>query len=253
MGRSAEARVGFLTIIGDPLRWQRLGFDVDADGSIRFLDCSIRLIDARRPGLLRDDGSDDEPAPSGLIGWELTTGDVHVDLDVDDQVDVHGDVHGDRERGSGSDGTEDPLEIDGLATRFISAQAPRLVEHGNGATSLDHVVVLTGSLERTSAAIEAATGAPLKRIRDLDQMRQGFHRLGVGGLIVEIVERPELAEHPVSMFWGFVVNVADLDATVEMIGPDMIGPAKPAVQAGRRIATIRREARIGVPLAFMST
>jgi hypothetical protein len=245
MGRSAEVRVGFLTIIGDPLRWQRLGFDVDADGSIRFLDCSIRLIDVRRPGLIRDDGSDDEPASSGLIGWELTTGDVRVDLDVD--------VHVDRERGAGSDGAEDALEIDGLATRFISAQTPRLVEHGNGAIGLDHVVVLTGSLERTSAAIEAATGAPLKRIRELDQMRQGFHRLGVGGLIVEIVERPELAEHPVSMFWGFVVNVADLDATVEMIGPDMIGPAKPAVQAGRRIATIRREARIGVPLAFMST
>jgi hypothetical protein len=241
MGRSAEVRVGFLTIIADPLRWQRLGFDVDADGSIRFLDCSIRLIDARRPGLIRDDGSDDEPAPSGLIGWELTTGGIHVD------------VHVDPARGAGSDDTEDPLEIDGLATRFISAQTPRLVEHGNGATGLDHVVVLTGSLERTSAAIEAATGAPLKRIRELDQMRQGFHRLGVGGLIVEIVERPELAEHPVSMFWGFVVNVADLDATVEMIGPDMIGPAKPAVQAGRRIATIRREARIGVPLAFMST
>jgi hypothetical protein len=78
MGGSAEVRVGFLTIIGDPLRWQRLGFDVDADGSIRFLDCSIRLIDARRPGVLRDDGIGDDPAPPGLIGWELTTGDVHV-------------------------------------------------------------------------------------------------------------------------------------------------------------------------------
>jgi hypothetical protein len=237
MGRSAEVRVGCLTIIGDPLRWQRLGFSVDADGLIRFLDTSIRLIDPRRPGLSGGDGSDDDPAPSGLIGWELTPDDGRGDLPG----------------GGGSDGIDDVLEIDGLATRFVSAPAPTLVEHGNGATGLDHVVVLTGSLERTSTAIEAATGAPLKRVRELDQMRQGFHRLGGGGLIVEIVERPELIDHSASMFWGFVANVADLDATVEMIGPEMIGPAKPAVQAGRRIATIRRDARIGVPLAFMST
>lgn len=231
MGRSAVVRVGFLTLSGDPLRWQRLGFAVDAGGVIRFLDTSIRLIDERRRS---DDaqGSDGaeraDTTKSGLLGWELT-----------------GDV-------MSSGATSDIIDIDGLATRVVAAEPPQLVEHDNGASGLDHVVVVTGSLERTSAAIERATAAPLKRIRELEQMRQGFHRLGDGGLIVEIVERPELTEEPTSMFWGFVVNVADLDAAVAMIGPDLIGPAKSAVQPGRQIATVRREAGLGVPLAFMS-
>lgn len=220
MGRSAEVRVGFLTLSGDPLRWQRLGFAVDAGGVIRFLDTSIRLIDER--------GRASGDTATGLLGWELT-----------------GDI-----RSSGA--TSDLIDIDGLMTRVVAAEPPQLVEHDNAASGLDHVVVVTGSLERTSAAIERATAAPLKRIRELEQMRQGFHRLGDGGLIVEIVERPELAEEPTSMFWGFVVNVADLDAAVAMIGPDLIGPVKSAVQPGRQIATVRREAGLGVPLAFMS-
>ena len=56
-----------------------------------------------------------------------------------------------------------------------------LVEHPLGAIGLDHVVVTTDSLERTCAAIEAATGAPLKRVREVGEIRQGFHRLGGAG------------------------------------------------------------------------
>lgn len=141
--------------------------------------------------------------------------------------------------------------IDGLPTRVVAEPAPSLAEHPNGAIELDHVVVLTSSLDRTCAAIESATGAPLKRVREVGAMRQGFHRVGTGGLIVEVVERPEVTAAEAA-FWGVVINVRDLDAAIEMIGPDLIGPAKAAVQPGRRIATVRGAAGLGTAVALMS-
>lgn len=145
----------------------------------------------------------------------------------------------------------DVTSIDGLPTRVVAEPSPSLAEHPNGAIELDHVVVLTSSLDRTCSAIEAATGAPLKRVREVGTMRQGFHRVGTGGLIVEVVERPEVTGDEAE-FWGVVINVRDLDAAVEMIGPDRIGAPKDAVQPGRRIATVRGGAGLGTAVALMS-
>jgi hypothetical protein len=142
-------------------------------------------------------------------------------------------------------------EIDGITTVAADLMEPVLCDHPNSGTELDHVVVMTNSLDRTCGAITEATGAPLKRIRDLGSMRQGFHRIGRGGLIVEVVERPEITE-AVASLWGVVINVADLDHAVEMIGSDLIGAAKDAVQPGRRIATLRSEAGLGTAVALMS-
>ncbi len=52
--------------------------------------------------------------------------------------------------------------------------------------------------------------------------------------------------------FGLVVNVVDLDAVCERWGKDVIGVPKPAVQPGRRIATVRSAAGLGVPVAFMT-
>jgi len=227
MGHGGVARVRFLEITGDPLRWQRLGFTVDAAGVIWFLETSLRFESGSgRPESNRADETSSSDPDGQLVGWVLS------DLfgDDDDTADV----------------------VDGLRTSVAQPEAPWIVEHHNGAVGIDHVVVLTGSIERTSDAIERATGAPLKRIRELADMRQGFHRIGAGGLIVELVERRELSDLQSARWWGFVVTVADLDSAVASIGADLIGLPKPAVQPGRRIATVRREAGIGVPLAFMS-
>ena len=145
-----------------------------------------------------------------------------------------------------------PGDIDGLSTSVLAEPpAPVLVDHPNGAIGLDHVVVTTNALERTCSAIEAATGAPLRRVREVGEIRQGFHRLGGGGLIVEVVERAGLPDGPAS-FWGLVVNVEDLEAAVDLIGPEGIGPARSAVQPGRSIATVRAELGLGVPVALMT-
>ena len=91
-------------------------------------------------------------------------------------------------------------DLDGLPTDSVAPMGPVYADHPIGATGLDHVVVMTSDLERTSEAIAGATGCALKRIREVGSMRQGFHR--IGGLIVELVERPEIPDGPAA-FWGW--------------------------------------------------
>jgi hypothetical protein len=148
-------------------------------------------------------------------------------------------------------GTRDTADIDGLATEVVAPVTPVYADHPLGASGLDHVVVSTADLERTSGAIAAATGCELKRIREVGSMRQGFHRIGRGGLIVELVERPDLPAGPAT-FWGLVLIVADLDAAYELLGADRISAPKDAAQPGRRIATIRGEVGLGLPVALMT-
>jgi len=104
--------------------------------------------------------------------------------------------------------------------------------HPNGAFAVDHVVVFTGSLDRTVTALQAA-GLDLRR-RD---ERMAFLRLGP--YILEVVERDD----DPARFWGLVVVVDD-PGTVPGAGP-----AKNAVQPGRRIATVKG---LGTALAVMS-
>lgn len=145
-----------------------------------------------------------------------------------------------------------PGSIDGLATEVVPSFPPLFADHPLGATGLDHVVVLTPDLERTSAAIADATGSELRRVREVGTMRQGFHRLGPGGLIVELVERPEVPAGAAS-FWGLVLNVADLDGACARLGPERVSAPKDAVQPGRRIATVSPAAGLGFPVALMTS
>ncbi len=142
--------------------------------------------------------------------------------------------------------------IDGVATQVISEHqpTPELI-HELAVTAIDHIVITTGSLERTCGAITEQLGLPLKRIRDAGHgVRQGFHR--AGSLILEIVERPDLAPETPAEIWGAVFVVDDLDAAVAWLGPDAIGAPRDAVQNGRRIASFKKEVGLGLPVALMS-
>lgn len=153
---------------------------------------------------------------------------------------------------SGIDTALDATPIDGLATEVVDAGPPIFGQHELGASGLDHVVVMTNDLDRTTGAIAQATTSELKRVRQVGAMRQGFHRIGRGGLIVEVVERPDVEEGPAT-FWGLVLNVDDLDVACERIGDGRISPPKDAVQPGRRIATIDTAVGLGLPVALMTT
>lgn len=149
----------------------------------------------------------------------------------------------------GLDDPDPPASVDGLVTVPASPPAAGAAAHPLGAVGVDHVVVATPDLERTSAAITAATGAPLRRIREVGAMRQGFHR--AGEVVVEVVTFPDLPAGPAA-FWGLVLTVADLAAAADLLGPERIGPIKDAVQPGRRIATVRIDAGLGCRVALIS-
>jgi len=137
------------------------------------------------------------------------------------------------------------IEVEGMASERPdglplvggdAAPAGVPAPHPNGATVVDHVVALTGSLARTVAALEAA-GLDLRRSTGT----MAFFRLGP--TILEVVERG--GDPP--RLWGLVVVVPALEG----LGP-LVGAPKDAVQPGRRIATVSREAGLGAALALMT-
>jgi len=218
-----------LTVADDPARWAALGFDV-VDHCCQIGSVWLRFVEPA-------EGSDAPTAEAhlpaspalapGIAGWSLR----------------------DAQR----------TELDGLATT-ISERPPSepAPAHPNGVLSIDHVVAASPDLDRSVAALQAA-GLDLRRVREeptpAGAPRQAFFRLG--GEILELIQEPQevIARaggpgHPVR-FWGLALLVEDLDATAERLAPH-VGEVRAAVQAGRRIATVRRSAGLAVPLALMS-
>jgi len=139
--------------------------------------------------------------------------------------------------------------IDGLLTTHGAPSDAAAPTHPNGILGFDHVVVNTAHLEHTCDEIAAATDAPLKRIREAGEIRQGFHRLGE--LIVEVVTHPGV-DTPQASFWGLALNVSDIDSLYERCGDELMSAPKTAVQPGRRIASFRKQAGLGLPVAVMT-
>ena len=142
--------------------------------------------------------------------------------------------------------------IDGLPTRLgPDPPAGEPPAHPNGVVAIDHLVVLTPRLERSVAALEDA-GAELRRIRTDDTAlgpgRQAFFRLGEP--VLEVVEDGRMRDGEPARFWGITFATDDLDGAAALLG-DRLGSVRDAVQPGRRIATVRREAGLGLPVALI--
>lgn len=142
--------------------------------------------------------------------------------------------------------------LDGLPTALSTAAPATGAQHTNGATHIDHVVLLSPDLPRTTSAIEAL-GIEQRGERETDTygapMRQVFFRLGE--VILELVGGTEPGEGDPG-FFGLAITVSDLDAAAALLG-DHLGNAKDAVQEGRRIATLRhRDLGMSVATALMS-
>jgi hypothetical protein len=109
------------------------------------------------------------------------------------------------------------------------------VEHPNGATGIDHIVVLTPDLD---AAVERLRSQRLdyRRTREAgDGMRQAFFVLGP--CLLELAGPVEGEER----LWGVTLVARDL--------APFGGTPKDAVQPGRRITTVKD---LGFPVAVMT-
>jgi hypothetical protein len=150
---------------------------------------------------------------------------------------------------------ESVTDIDGLATAHVEPAPLERVHHPLGVRSIDHLVVMTPNVERTTGAVERSLGVPLRRTRDGESagraVRQTFFRLGE--VILEIVGPPEPdPEGGPAQFWGLALTVDSIEHAEHFLGPERLGPSRAAVQAGRSIATVRSAAGFRVPVALMS-
>jgi hypothetical protein len=208
-----------LTIADPPEAWRDCGFEVAGDECVVG---EVRIRFAPREGA------------RGIVGWSLR-GLESTDLD----------------------GL--PMSRSESRTHLSPDTGGKCVQvtHPNGVTGLDHVVAISPDLDRSVAALEAA-GLDLRRIREeptpAGAPRQAFFRLGAP--ILEVVQEPAEAteraggDRP-AFFWGLAFVAPDLDRTVELLG-ERVSEARPAVQPGRRIATLRRSAGLSVPVALMT-
>jgi hypothetical protein len=150
--------------------------------------------------------------------------------------------------------------LDGLACSRPAwadepAREPVARAHPNGVVAIDHVVVRTGDTGRTVGAFEEA-GLVLRRTRSTTThgapVRQCF--LWAGDVILEVVGPADGAPGPTDRagLFGLAFVSDDLDRTAADLGP-LLGPARDAVQPGRRIAGLRGdEQEVSLALAVMS-
>lgn len=241
-GPLAEIEVG-----DDAVDWASLGFSVTGDtamvGSVR----------------LRFAGRHDERG-RGVVGWTLRglaapAGDVDgLATDYEPTAEPSG------QRQPHAAGDTTPAAPSGAPvpaaathpstpTDPASGATPGVGGHANGVTHIDHVVVLTPDLDRTTAAL-ATVGLEPRRTREAGGgRRQRFFRLGE--VVLEVVGPAEPAGDAAATFWGLAFTVADIDAAARLLA-GRVGEPRHAVQQGRRIATLRTGPEISVPVALMS-
>jgi hypothetical protein len=122
--------------------------------------------------------------------------------------------------------------------------------HPNTVVAIDHVVLTTPDTASAFETLEAA-GFELRRVRDAGtELRQGFFLFS--NLVLEVVGPPEPAPGTAgdpARLWGITLVAQDLEAAVRATGAS---EPRDAVQAGRRIAIVPKDAGLGTRVALMS-
>jgi hypothetical protein len=234
-------------VMDDPGAWRSAGFTVSEDGTVPVGTTRICLVEGDKAlpprrgiaGWTLVGAALPAPAPEGVPGIDGLPTDVEGLADGEDGAEVGED---------GAEGGEDGAE--GGERR---GPTPPVV-HANGVIRLDHVVVLTPDLDRTTAALHAV-GLEPRRDRAAGLGPDGVPRLQrffrLGEVILELVGPATPTGDGPARFWGLAYVVDDLDATAESLAERMSRP-RDAVQPGRRIAALRPSAGLAVPTAFLT-
>jgi len=159
-------------------------------------------------------------------------------------------------------------------TEYVEEREAVAMPHPNGALSLYSVCVTTPDLDSTIAAFEAA-GLDLRRVRKPHEpgssvskgLQMAFFKFGTPphrDVILELIAPGGGAGAPLpggfplkpdgACIAGLVVRVAALAPVAELLGPELLGRERDAVQGkGMRIATLNHaKCGLPLPLAFMS-
>ena len=149
-------------------------------------------------------------------------------------------------------------EVDGLP--LVAAEpmadgghssAPGAPAHPNGVTAIDHVVVSSDDVERTTAALATCGLSPRRTIVGArgdgdDEIVYRFFLLGT--CVLELVGPTRGGGDQPARFAGLAFTTERIDELGELAGTP-----RDAVQPGRRIATLRgADLGISVPIAFLT-
>lgn len=226
-----------LVIADEPAAWAALGFAPDEAGRVELGGIRVRLagraagsgvVELRVAGLAgeRPDGLPIVAAPRErpAAGGDSAAAEGERPAADDD----HAAADDDHAAAAGDHAEEQPAV----------AASP----HPNGATVIDHVVVFTDDRDRTADAL-AAAGGDVRRRGGPPELPAPMAFVRFGELVVEVAQAGGAAR-----FWGLTIVVPELDP---IAGP-LVGAARPAVQPGRRIATVGVAAGLSVALALIT-
>ncbi len=243
---AAAVTIEEIALADEPGAWSALGFAV-VDDVLAFADVRIRLL-GREAG-------------RGIVGWTLS-GIAGPELDG---LPTTVSAARSRQAAERSAPTRpDHVVADDRApaptrpSEVVAVDRVPASVHPNGVVAVDHVVAFSPRLDRTVEALSGA-GLDLRRVREeptpAGAPRQAFFRLV--GAILEVVQIPDEqlvraggVDAP-ARFWGLALLSEDIERTAAAFG-EHVGEIRPAVQPGRRIATVRRSAGLAVPVALMS-
>lgn len=220
VGASTAPRLSGLVVGDEPDAWRALGLPVVGDR------CTVGGVTIRLAGAAGD---------RGILGWEL-----------------------DPPVGGGAAG--DPGgEVDGLRAADATGALPvseRARDRDDGPSgrgyavaAVDHLVVASPDVERTTAALERV-GLTARRTVDAARgdvgVRYRFFLLGT--CLLELIGPIEPDGEGPARFVGLAFTAPDLD-----VFDTASGPPRDAVQPGRRIITLRtRDHEVSVPIAVMT-
>lgn len=144
----------------------------------------------------------------------------------------------------------EPFSVDGLShVERIDPCAS--TEHPNGATAVDHVVVSTPNVERTTHALERLGLTPRRTVEGIRSRDLVYRFFLLGTCVLEVIGPPDPAGDEPARFRGIAFVAEDLEHLAGTVAG--AGEPREAVQPGRWIVTVDTEAAgISVPAAFMT-